>query len=142
MSFSIQQFLQGSCDRLDPDQAGQNARGIQENSETSEWKYSSEPVVGQFIVRFLDYKLADAHSAALRGEVDGSGDLWRVIDRKNAAARFPTDFVVVEINLQHIDTIKVRLLMFHPARFSYLHRLASGMLTENRRKENPLSENC
>ncbi len=69
------------------------------------WEYATQPVAGQFIVRFKDYKMAAEHKQAL---VDGVGDskLWKYVDRNNAAARFPTDFALVEIDLDHVEELK------------------------------------
>ena len=71
-----------------------------------QWQYESEPVAGQFIVRFRDYKMAAEHKQALVADL-GEADSWRYVDRNNAAAKFPTDFALLEIDLGKIETIKV-----------------------------------
>ncbi|XP_057545645.1 subtilisin-like protease SBT6.1 [Amaranthus tricolor] len=48
-----------------------------------------------YIVRFFDYKHADFHRNYLRRSIKSDG--WDWIERRNPAAKFPTDFGVVEI---------------------------------------------
>ncbi|KAL9224051.1 hypothetical protein vseg_000125 [Gypsophila vaccaria] len=48
-----------------------------------------------YIVRFTDYKLAGDHRDYLRRSLKPAG--WRWIERRNPAARFPTDFGVVSV---------------------------------------------
>ena len=71
------------------------------------WEYATEPVAGQFIVRFRDYKMAMEHKQALADGL-GQGEHWRYVDRNNAAAKFPTDFALVTIDLDHVEDLKVR----------------------------------
>lgn len=77
-----------------------------ENAEESQWKYEAEPVSGQFIIRFRDYKMASDHKQALQNHLDKKQH-WKFVDRNNPAARFPTDFALVEIDLEEADAIKV-----------------------------------
>lgn len=49
-----------------------------------------------YIVRFLDYKIASDHRSYLEESLRSVGN-WRWIERKNPAAAFPTDFGVVEV---------------------------------------------
>ena len=73
----------------------------------SRWTYESEPVSGQFIVRFRDYKMASDHKQALQDHLE-KHQHWKFIDRNNPAAKFPTDFALVEIDLDEAESIKVR----------------------------------
>ena len=77
-----------------------------ESAEGSRWKYEAEPVSGQFIIRFRDYKMASDHKQALQDHLDKKQH-WKFVDRNNPAARFPTDFALVEIDLEEADSIKV-----------------------------------
>ncbi|XP_047308533.1 subtilisin-like protease SBT6.1 isoform X1 [Impatiens glandulifera] len=49
-----------------------------------------------YIVRFHDYKKAEAHKIYLEESVRVSG--WKWVERKNPAAKFPTDFGLVEVD--------------------------------------------
>jgi len=48
-----------------------------------------------YIVRFLQYRLAEEHRAYLESGVRSDG--WEWIERKNPAAKYPTDFGLVSI---------------------------------------------
>ena len=78
-----------------------------EEFEGKKWEYSTEPVAGQFIVRFHDYKHAAEHEASLMSSLDGTEDL-KCLPRQNAAAKYPTDFLVVELETQANTNLKVR----------------------------------
>lgn len=73
------------------------------------WEYATKAVAGQFIVRFRDYKMAREHKQALANGL-GVGH-WKYVDRENAAAKFPTDFALVEIDLEHVEELKVGKLL-------------------------------
>ena len=93
-----------------PEQPSENREeGPAENAEETQWKYEAEPVSGQFIVRFRDYKMASDHKQALENHL-AKIQHWRFIDRNNPAARFPTDFALVEIDLDEAETVKVRII--------------------------------
>ena len=64
-------------------------------------------MAGQFIVRFRDYRMAVEHKTALLGGL-GMDKHWKYVDRNNAAAKFPTDFALLSIELAVADTVKVR----------------------------------
>ena len=49
-----------------------------------------------YIVRFVEYKDAEDHRAYLQGKIELDG--WEWIERRNPAAKFPTDFGVVAID--------------------------------------------
>eukprot|EP00741_Cyanophora_paradoxa_P021069 tig00021332_g20337.t1 len=57
---------------------------------------SSASVEHEFIVSFKSYLHAEEHERALRASVGDDASL-RVIPRKNAAAAFPTDFLLVRL---------------------------------------------
>ena len=77
-----------------------------DEQDGEQWEVSTEPVLGQYIVRFTSYKMADEHSAAMLAAL-GQEASWRCLERNNAAARFPTDFALVEIDLEEVETVKV-----------------------------------
>jgi len=52
--------------------------------------------IGNYIVRFLDYKIAGDHRSYLEEKLR-SFENWRWVDRKNPASAFPTDFGVLVI---------------------------------------------
>lgn len=81
---------------------------LQDDQPQEQWAYKSEPVAGQFIVRFRDYKMAADHKQALIDKL-GMAAQWKYVDRNNAAARFPTDFALLEIDLGAVEAIKVCL---------------------------------
>ena len=97
-------------------QAGTCASGLPAPEKASEsdqecageqkWDYSVKPVGGRLIVRFWDYKLAPEHHAALTSSLRAA-DYWRVIERDNAASRFPTDFALVEVETEKAELMKV-----------------------------------
>ena len=91
-----------------PKQRSENGGGDPADiAEESRWEYEAEPVSGQFIIRFRDYKMASDHKQALESHLARSQH-WKFIDRNNPAARFPTDFALVEIDLDEADMVKVR----------------------------------
>jgi hypothetical protein len=69
------------------------------------WEYATKPVAGQFIVRFKDYKMGEEHKQSMLSGLTGNPH-WKYVDRNNAAARFPTDFALVEIELDHVEELK------------------------------------
>lgn len=50
--------------------------------------------------------MASEHRKALVSQL-GPEKHWRYVERQNAAARFPTDFALVEIDLDHAARVKV-----------------------------------
>ncbi|KAM7276499.1 hypothetical protein ACFE04_018365 [Oxalis oulophora] len=54
-----------------------------------------------YIVRFKEYKPADHHRTYLRSRVKSNG--WEWIDRRNAAAKYPTDFALLALNEEQKD---------------------------------------
>lgn len=79
---------------------------VPEELAEEQWTYHSEPVAGQFIVRFRDYKMAEQHKQALAAGLPNNRH-WKYVDRNNAAARFPTDFALLEIEFSDVEAIKV-----------------------------------
>lgn len=75
-----------------------------------QWEYHREPVDGRFIVRFHQYRLAAEHQLDLEQGLQAAGH-WRLIERNNAAAKFPTDFALLDVDADHVQTIKVQLLL-------------------------------
>ena len=64
----------------------------------------------RYIVRFIKYRMADQHKTQLQHHLDSWGsDDWQWIARRNAAAKFPTDFALLELNPQSQEAIKVSL---------------------------------
>lgn len=57
-----------------------------------------------YIVRFVEYKDAEDHRAYLQGKIGLDG--WEWIERRNPAAKFPTDFGVVAID----DSVRTALI--------------------------------
>lgn len=70
------------------------------------WEYRSDEVAGQYIVRFRDYKLAQDHEASLLKELNHSAEV-KCLRRENAAAKYPTDFLVIELHSEREDNLKV-----------------------------------
>ena len=67
-----------------------------------------QPVELRYIVRFKEYKMADQHRSQLQQHLRGwSSQDWRWIARRNAAARFPTDFALLELDSPNLDAVKV-----------------------------------
>lgn len=60
-----------------------------------------------YIVRFTDYRMADEHRSRLEAALAGQGLGWRWRRRTNPAARFPTDFGLVQL-AQPAAAAKVR----------------------------------
>lgn len=58
---------------------------------------SQKPDDYKYIVRFSDYRQAQAHRSYLEESLPFPTHTWRWIDRRNAAASFPTDFGLLEI---------------------------------------------
>jgi membrane-bound transcription factor site-1 protease len=56
-----------------------------------------------YIVRFLQYRLAGEHRAYLESGVPSDG--WEWIERKNPAAKYPTDFGLVSIQELAIERV-------------------------------------
>jgi subtilisin family serine protease len=56
----------------------------------------SEDLDGSFVVRFTRYERTPALEALLLGVWPNRGD-WTVIERRNAASAYPTDFLVVRL---------------------------------------------
>lgn len=57
-----------------------------------------------YIVRFVEYKDAEDHRAYLREKIELDG--WEWIERRNPAAKFPTDFGLVAID----DSVRTSLI--------------------------------
>lgn len=89
-----------------PEEKGETGGDPAGNEEANRWKYEAEPVSGQFIVRFRDYKMASDHKQALQENLP-KRQHWKFIDRNNPAAKFPTDFALVEIDLDEAESVKV-----------------------------------
>ena len=84
-----------------------SACSSQQCSGQEQWRVDSvQPVAGRFIVRLKEYKLGSDHGRALSAGM-GDSQQWRLIERQNAAARFPTDFALVEIDLDAEEHVKV-----------------------------------
>ncbi|OEL31558.1 Subtilisin-like protease SBT6.1 [Dichanthelium oligosanthes] len=68
---------------------------------------SLAPPVSRHVVRFLEYRHAEDHreylDAGLRGAALAAS--WRWVERRNPAAAFPTDFVVLEIRDAHREAV-------------------------------------
>ncbi|CAI9264605.1 unnamed protein product [Lactuca saligna] len=61
-----------------------------------------------YIVRFIQYKKAEDHKAYLEhnaNEVPYNSCSWEWIDRNNPASKFPTDFGVVSIDDDAVDSV-------------------------------------
>ncbi|CAM8938679.1 hypothetical protein QQ045_014903 [Rhodiola kirilowii] len=65
---------------------------------------AGEDGVTNHIVRFREYRLAEEHLEYLKGNVRAGG--WEWIERRNPAARYPTDFGLVAIQ----DSVRERLI--------------------------------
>ena len=86
------------------------ASSSQQCAGQEQWRVDSvQPVTGRFIVRLKEYKLGSDHGRALLAGM-GDSQQWRLIERQNAAARFPTDFALVEIDLGAEEHVKVSFL--------------------------------
>ncbi|KAL4572223.1 hypothetical protein LXL04_018993 [Taraxacum kok-saghyz] len=69
-----------------------------------------QPVVTRknYIVRFIQYKKAEDHKTYLEqnaNEIPNVSCSWEWIDRNNPASKFPTDFGVVAIDSDSVDSI-------------------------------------
>lgn len=64
-------------------------------------------MLGHLIVRFQSYKSADTHKADLAAALAQASGAWKWVDRKNAAALYPTDFALLEVADAVSDNIKV-----------------------------------
>ncbi|KAG8093885.1 hypothetical protein GUJ93_ZPchr0012g19812 [Zizania palustris] len=65
-----------------------------------------DPLAAKFVVRFVEYRLADEHREYLEDGLRGAAQptpaaSWRWVERRNPAAAFPTDFAVLEIRDAH-----------------------------------------
>ncbi|KAJ7567087.1 hypothetical protein O6H91_02G131800 [Diphasiastrum complanatum] len=78
-----------------------------EDAKGDEASVSASEVMGEFIVRFKEYKHASQHKRVLEGSLHGGG--WRWVDRKNPASIFPTDFALLKIDPKHEDSLKRQL---------------------------------
>ncbi|KAJ9548716.1 hypothetical protein OSB04_021259 [Centaurea solstitialis] len=81
-----------------------------------------------YIVRFLHYKNAEHHKAYLHHNAMEASCSWEWIDRKNPASRFPTDFGVVAIDHDAVDSVISefqRLEMVKDVRVDSSYRLRS-----------------
>lgn len=56
-----------------------------------------EPVQGEWIVRFRNYKHAAKHKRLLEEHLGSSSELWGWVDRVNPAAKLPTDFGLLTV---------------------------------------------
>lgn len=106
-------YLQASCEAKAPysDSDTKTCSSTPDEVPSSsapneEWKYEIEQVGGQFIVRFKDYKHSREHKAALLESLKNSSEV-RCLERNNAAAKYPTDFLLVEIEGKNTESIKV-----------------------------------
>ena len=107
---------QDTCSLLEPGEVppsqplSSSASSSQQCSGQEQWRVDSvQPVAGRFIVRLKEYKLGTDHGRALSAGM-GDSQQWRLIERQNAAARFPTDFALVEIDLDAEEHVKVSFL--------------------------------
>ncbi|XP_072977852.1 subtilisin-like protease SBT6.1 [Typha angustifolia] len=57
--------------------------------------------VRNYVVRFLEYRLAEDHRAYLEERIKSSPEVWRWIERRNPASSFPTDFGLIGIRDSH-----------------------------------------
>uniref|UniRef100_A0A0D9WM86 Uncharacterized protein n=1 Tax=Leersia perrieri TaxID=77586 RepID=A0A0D9WM86_9ORYZ len=65
-----------------------------------------DPPSAKYVVRFVEYRLADEHREYLEAGLAGAAEpppaaSWRWVERRNPAAAFPTDFAVLEIRDAH-----------------------------------------
>eukprot|EP00884_Botryococcus_braunii_P003885 jgi/Botrbrau1/13498/Bobra.0082s0091.1 len=63
-----------------------------------------EEVAGEYIVRFNTYRMAEEHRRLLADSLAGE-DGWAWIPRSNAAAKFPTDFGLVRLELHRVASL-------------------------------------
>ncbi|XP_039143352.1 subtilisin-like protease SBT6.1 [Dioscorea cayenensis subsp. rotundata] len=68
----------------------------------------SQSIASNYIVRFLNYKLAADHRAYLESHLRSSPG-WRWIERRNPAVSFPTDFGVLELDDSYRSGLIVEL---------------------------------
>ena len=62
----------------------------------------------RYIIRFKEYKMADQHRSQLQQHLRGwSSQDWRWVARRNAAAKFPTDFALLELDSPNLHAVKV-----------------------------------
>lgn len=96
------------------------------NSQNGSWAYSN--VSGRLIVRFWTYKTAESHKADLAACLAGVGNVWKWVDRQNAAASHPTDFGLLEVADTDTDKIKVSVTWYWASTTKQLVILFKGIV--------------
>ncbi|XP_022749820.1 subtilisin-like protease SBT6.1 isoform X1 [Durio zibethinus] len=96
-----------------------------------------QAICNNYIIRFTDYRLASDHRSYLESSIRSDG--WEWIERRNQAAKFPTDFGLLSIEdsvkealIEEIE--RLRLVKDVNVDFSYKRGLLGGAF-ENEQKQ-------